>query len=47
MSCPKCRRLLSETELVKILEESGVSEKTIKMVKKEFEKKQVAEALYI
>jgi hypothetical protein len=45
MSCPKCSRLFSENELVKVLEGAGVSEKTIKKVREDIAKKQVSEEL--
>jgi hypothetical protein len=45
MSCPKCGRVFNVKELMKVLEGSGVSEKTIKTVKKELVSKQVAEAI--
>ncbi len=35
VSCPKCNRLFNAKEIVRILEEYGVSEKTINAVKKE------------
>jgi len=35
LSCPKCNRLFNAKEIVRILEEYGVSEKTINAVKKE------------
>ena len=46
MSCPKCSRLFSENELVKVLEGAGVSEKTIKKVREDIAKKQVSEELW-
>ena len=45
MSCPKCSRVFSENELVKILKSAGVSKKTIKQVREDIVKKQVAEIL--
>ena len=45
MSCPKCSRVFSENELEKILESAGVTKKTIKKVREDIAKKQVAEEL--
>jgi hypothetical protein len=45
MSCPKCSRVFSEKELEKILEGAGVTKKTIKKVREDIVKKQVAEDL--
>ena len=45
MSCPKCGRVFNEKELAKVLEGSGVSEKTIKTVKKEIAGKRVADSI--
>ena len=45
MSCPKCSRVFSETELVKILESAGVTEKTIKKVREDIVNKQVANSI--
>ena len=35
MSCPKCGRVFRDEELVKILEDSGVSKKVIAKVRKQ------------
>jgi len=47
VSCPKCSRLFNAKELVRILEESGVSEKTVDTVRKELTNKEVADAIEI
>jgi hypothetical protein len=41
VSCPKCNRVFNAKELLRILEESGISEKTINIVEKELNKKKV------
>jgi hypothetical protein len=45
MSCPKCRRVFNVDQLAKILEDLGVSKKTIKIVENELISKEVAESL--
>jgi hypothetical protein len=42
MSCPKCNRLFNAKELIRILEETGVSKKTLNTVKTELNNKKVA-----